>query len=53
MPKSNRKHGNLTGKAVKVYEALRREGVAKGKAARIANASKAGTINYKRKGKRK
>jgi hypothetical protein len=53
MPKSNSKHGNLTGKAVRVYEALRREGMSKGKAARIANASKAGTIDYKRKRKRK
>ena len=46
------KHGNLTGKASRVYEALRREGMGKQKAARIANASKAGTINYKG-GKRK
>ncbi len=52
MAKSAGKHGNLNATASRVYEALRREGMGKTKAAKIANASYAGTINYKG-GKRK
>lgn len=57
MPKGGR-HGNLSMRASRIYEAIRREnpGYSKKKAAKIANASVAGTIDHKggrKKGKKR
>lgn len=49
MPKGGR-HGNLSARASRIYEALRRRrGYSKTKAAKIANATVAGTVNRRRR----
>jgi hypothetical protein len=48
----NGKHGKSI-KAPKVYDALRREGYPKAKAAAISNAQKAGTIKHSKGGRRR
>jgi hypothetical protein len=57
MPKGGKakRHGNLSGKANPVYEALTREhpNWSKKKRAKIANAVKAGTVDHKRGRKKK
>jgi hypothetical protein len=54
VPKSQKRHGNLSPKASQVYEDLRQDrGYSKKKAAKIANAVANGTVNHKRGGRRK
>jgi hypothetical protein len=49
-----KRHGNLSARASKVYEDLRQErGYSKTKSAKIANAVANGTVNHKRGGKKK
>lgn len=47
---AGKRNGNLSAAASRVYRAIRREhpGTTKTKAAKIANASVAGTINHRR-----